>query len=267
MTAVGEDARAALVEALVALAGEAGAAIMPHFRTDVAVEKKADTSPITAADLDADQVILAGLARLTPDIPVVTEEEVAEGRVPDISGGRFWLVDPLDGTKEFIAGRDEFTVNIALVEDGRPVLGVVGAPALGVIYAAAGPGAATRREAGGAPVAIRARAAPADGLVVLSSRSHGSQDELDRFLARCPVKERRVAGSSLKFCWIAEGRADLYPRFGTTNEWDTAAGHAVLAAAGGSVRTLDGADLVYGKKDFRNPHFIARGRQADPGGG
>jgi len=256
----GADERARLVEALVALAEAAGAAIMPHFRNGVAVEKKADSSPVTAADRAADQVILAGLARLAPDIPAITEEEVAEGRVPDISGGRFWLVDPLDGTKEFIAGRDEFTVNIALIENGRPVLGVVGAPATGVVYAASGPGAATRRDRGSAPVAISARTAPADGMVALTSRSHGTKDALDRYLAPLAIKERVVAGSSIKFCWIAEGRGDLYPRLGTTNEWDTAAGHAVLAAAGGSVRTLDGAELVYGKPDFRNPHFIARGR-------
>ena len=256
--------RAKLVEALVALAEQAGAAIMPHFRSDIAVEKKADASPVTAADRDADQVILAGLAQLTPDIPAVTEEEVAEGRIPDISGGRFWLVDPLDGTKEFIGGRDEFTVNIALIERGRPVLGVVGAPALGVLYAASGPGAATRRERGGAPVPIRARPAPAEGLSVLMSRLHGSRPDLDSYLASFPIKERLAAGSSLKFCWLAEGRADLYPRFGPTNEWDTAAGHAVLAAAGGSVRTLDGAELGYGKPAFRNPNFIARGR--DDGG-
>jgi 3'(2'), 5'-bisphosphate nucleotidase len=255
----GAQERAKLVEALAALADEAGAAIMPHFRTDVAVERKADTSPVTAADREADQVILAGLARLTPGIPVVTEEEVAEGRVPDISGGRFWLVDPLDGTKEFIAGSDEFTVNIALIEGGRPVMGVVGAPALGVLYAAAGPGTATKRATGGTPVAIRARPAPEDGLVVLSSRSHASKPELEKYLASLAVKECVVAGSSLKFCWIAEGRGDLYPRFGTTSEWDTAAGHAVLAAAGGSVTTLDGAPLGYGKPSFRNPHFIARG--------
>jgi 3'(2'), 5'-bisphosphate nucleotidase len=252
--------RAKLVEALVALAEQAGAAILPYFRAGVTVEKKADSSPVTAADRAADQVILAGLARLAPDIPAVTEEEVAEGRVPDISGGRFWLVDPLDGTKEFIAGRDEFTVNIALIEHGRPVLGVVSAPASGVVYAASGPGAATRRDGGGAPAPIRARAAPADGLVVLHSRSHANKPELERHLAAMTVKERVVAGSSLKFCWIAEGRGDLYPRLGTTNEWDTAAGHAVLAAAGGSVRTVDGAELGYGKRDFRNPHFIARGR-------
>ena len=258
MTEAAERAR--LVEALAALADAAGAAIMPYFRGAFAVEKKADASPVTAADRAADQVILAGLARLTPDIPAVTEEEVAEGRVPDISGGRFWLVDPLDGTKEFIGGRDEFTVNIALIERGRPVLGVVGAPALGVLYAASGPGAVTRRAGGGGPVAIRARSAPADGLSVLVIRLHGSRPELDRYLAALPIRERLAAGSSLKFCWIAEGRADLYPRFGPTNEWDTAAGHAVLVAACGSVRTLDGAELGYAKPAFRNPHFIARGR-------
>jgi 3'(2'), 5'-bisphosphate nucleotidase len=257
VTAAGD--RATLVEALAALALKAGAAIMPYCRNNVVVEKKADSSPVTGADRAADRVILDGLARLAPGIPAITEEEVAEGRIPDISRGQFWLVDPLDGTKEFIAGREEFTVNIALIEGGRPVLGVVGAPALGVLYAASGPGAVTRRETGGAPVAIGARAASADGLVVLSSRSHANQDELDHFLVPLTVKERVVVGSSIKFCWIAEGRGDLYPRFGPTSEWDTAAGHAVLAAAGGSVRTLDGADLGYGKPSFRNPHFIARG--------
>jgi 3'(2'), 5'-bisphosphate nucleotidase len=258
-----------LIEAVAALAREAGAAILRYHGAEVAVDRKEDQSPVTDADRDADAIIAAGLRALTPEIPVVTEEEVAEGLAPTRVGKRFWLVDPLDGTKEFIAGRDEFTVNIALIEDTRPVLGVVLLPVRDLLYAgelqADGPGRAPTSRAtvsreGGAPVPIAARAAPAEGLWVVSSRSHANKPELEQFLKDKPVKDFVIAGSSLKFCVIAEGRADLYPRFGPTMEWDTAAGHAVLAAAGGHVRTLGGAELAYGKPEFRNPHFIASGR-------
>jgi 3'(2'), 5'-bisphosphate nucleotidase len=190
----------------------------------------------------------------------VAEEAVARGGTPPVPAGRFWLVDPLDGTKEFLAHNGEFTVNIALIEGGRPALGVVHAPALGLTYWADGSGRAFFEQPGEAPRAIAARAAPSDGLVVASSRSHANKAALDDYLARHTVARRIIAGSSIKFCLIARGAADLYPRFGTTMEWDTAAGHAVLAAAGGRVETTDGEQLGYGKPDFRNPHFIARGR-------
>jgi 3'(2'), 5'-bisphosphate nucleotidase len=249
-----------LLEAVEALAREAGEAIMGYYRNNVAIDRKDDYSPVTDADRDADAIIAAGLRKLTPEIPVVTEEEVAEGLAPTRVGKRFWLVDPLDGTREFINDRDEFTVNIALIEDGAPVLGVVGVPARGILYAADAPGHASMCDDGGAHRPIAARVPPAEGIAVAASRSHANKDELAAYLKDKTVTDFLAAGSSLKFCLIAEGKADLYPRLGPTMEWDTAAAHAVLAAAGGHVRTLDGKELAYGKPDFRNPHFAATGR-------
>jgi len=232
---------------------------MAHYEGGFAVRSKADSSPVTLADEEAERLILAGLRRLTPDVPVVAEEEAAAGRLPAAVGRRFWLVDPLDGTKEFVAKNGEFTVNIALVEDGVPALGVVLAPARGLAYTAHGPGTARRETAGGPPEPIAVRAAPADGVVVVSSRSHGDRARMERMID-VPVRDWKILGSSLKFCVVAEGGADLYPRYGATSEWDTAAGHAVLLAAGGTVTALDGGPFVYGKPSFLNPGFIARGR-------
>lgn len=235
---------------------------MELYETEFAVTVKADSSPVTEADKAAEAVILAGLAELAPGIPTVAEEALAAGAVPQ-TGSRFFLVDPLDGTKEFIRRNGEFTVNIALIENGAPRLGIVYAPALRRLYAGAvGEGAffagATRE--GIAPFQpIAVRPAPAD-LCVLASRSHANP-ETAAFLDRIPVGEARTAGSSLKFCLIAEGVADLYPRLGPTMEWDTAAGDAVLRAAGGHVTTFDGAPMTYGHagRGFRNPWFIAAG--------
>ena len=242
------------------IAKRAGAEILKYYARDVSVEVKADASPVTAADHAAERLILDALASITPDIPIVSEEAVAAGHVPDISGDRFWLVDPLDGTKEFLKRNDEFTVNIALIEARRPVLGVVHVPALRALYAGAGAGTATLAIEGEPAHAIAARVPPEDGLTILVSRSHANKPALATYLDDILVKDRLVAGSSVKFCVLAEGRADLYPRFGTTMEWDIAAGHAVLTAAGGSVRDLDGAELTYGKPGLKNPHFIARGQ-------
>ena len=248
------------------IARQAGAVIMAEYATDFRVQGKADASPVTAADERAEALILAGLAAGWPQIPVVAEEAVAAGHIPAV-GSQFWLVDPLDGTREFVSRNREFTVNIALIDQGQPVLGVVFAPALGLqgrLWAgAAGHGATLEDEAGRRPIACRA--APAGGLDVLASRSHGDVAALDAFLARY-LAGRRVAslhnaGSSLKLCLLAAGQADLYPRLGRTMEWDIAAGHAVLAAAGGSVcRVDDGTPLRYGKPGFENPHFVAAGR-------
>lgn len=250
---------AALAEALRPVIRKAGAATLEVYRSDFEVFQKDDRSPVTTADRAAEAIILKALAELTPDIPVVAEEQVDAGTVPDVSGGRFWLVDPLDGTKEFINRRDEFTVNIGLVDDGVPVLGLVYCPVLDQLYVGHNGGGGAVRETGQARADIHVRAADRDGLVVLSSRSHANSEALQGYLADMTVKEIINAGSSLKFCRIAEGAADLYPRFGPTCEWDTAAAHAVLIAAGGSVTTTDGADLRYGKERFLNPHFIARG--------
>ncbi len=278
-----------LLAVLCVIAERAGKEILAHYveTEEIEVRHKADDSPVTEADEAAEAFILEALAKLTPEIPVVSEEAASAGHVPDVSGGRFWLVDPLDGTKEFLSRNGEFTVNIALVVAGVPVAGVVHAPALAMTWAGAmgagamgagakgaeDPGApegAEDRESGPAlatfsqtdlpPTAIAARAIPPEGATVVASRRHGSGAELDEFLAGYQVKEQVSAGSSLKFCLVATAKADLYPRFGRTMEWDTAAGHAVLRAAGGKVLTQEGAPLAYGKPGFENPHFIAYGK-------
>lgn len=258
-----------------ALAG--GAAIMPIYQGPLTIREKADASPVTAADEAAEAAILKLLAKRAPDIPVVAEEAVSRGRVP-ATGTRFFLVDPLDGTKEFIARNGEFTVNVALIEDGDPVAGIVFAPATGRLFLGiVGQSAREARVEQGTPGAwrdIAVRNPPAEGLTAVASRSH-TGPETEAFLDEFPITGRISAGSSLKFCLIAAGEADLYPRLGRTMEWDTAAGHAVLAAAGGSVTLTDGTRLRYGKRDqpddtdFANPHFIAWGRvpacgRADP---
>ncbi len=246
-----------LLERLLPIVRDAGDVVMSVYATDFSVRGKDDASPVTEADERAEAVILAGLAALTPDVPVVAEEAVAAGRVPAI-GRRFWLVDPLDGTKEFIKRNGEFTVNIALVEDGRPLLGVVLAPALDKLYAGEVGGDAFVEDGNGRR-SISCRVPPAEGLTVLASRSHGDAAALDTFLADRKVAKLASAGSSLKLCLIAAGEADLYPRLGRTMEWDIAAGHAVLAAAGGHVTDLDGRPLAYAKRGFENPHFAAWG--------
>lgn len=246
----------ALSEAIRTLAKRAGQEILGVYDGEFEVRSKADKSPVTDADERAERLILDGLAKAAPGIPVVAEESVAAGNVPDIGDGCFLLVDPLDGTKEFVSRNGEFTVNIALVEATRPVLGVVYLPVLAETYWTSAEGEAWR-ERGGALARIRCRA-PADGLVAVASRSH-SNPETDEYLSRFQIKERISAGSSLKLCRIAEGAADIYPRIGRTMEWDIAAGHAVLAAAGGRVTTLDDVPLGYGKPGFENPPFVARG--------
>jgi len=245
----------------------AGRAIMDVFRAGPDVSFKADRSPVTEADRQAEALILAALSDGYPDIPVVAEEAVAAGYVPDISGGRFFLVDPLDGTREFVGGRDEFTVNIAFVTDGIPRAGIVYAPARGLGYLACGQGAERFETDAGFAVrtrrAIGCRAWGAEPVAV-ASRSHDTPATA-RFLAGNGIAASRAIGSSLKFCLVAEGGADIYPRFSRTMEWDTAAGDAVLRAAGGETFTLDGRPLAYGKRnriaeaDFANPDFIAAG--------
>ena len=250
-------ALAALLPAVRAMAEEAGRATLGFYGA-AAARTKADGSPVTAADDAAEVIILPALRRLTPSIPVVSEEAASAGDIPEVAaGGSFWLVDPLDGTKEFLSGNGEFTVNIALIEAGRPVLGVVVAPALGQTYAAAGEIAFTVDAVGERPISVRQP--PEAGLTVVGSRSHGDAAAMEAFLAGRRVANFRPAGSSLKLCLIACGEADLYPRLGTTMEWDIAAGHAVLAAAGGRVETLEGAPLRYGQPAYRNPHFVAFG--------
>ena len=249
-------ARTRLADCFAAIAEAAGARIMAVYGT-AASEAKADGSPVTEADLLAHQVILERLASDCAGIPVVSEEDAAH-RVPDPRES-FILVDPLDGTREFISRNGEFTVNIALIEQGCPVAGVVFAPALGRLWAGAvGAGARMRSsgETAWQPIGCRR---PADaGVVAVASRSHRDA-ATEAFLAGQPVAGLRSVGSSLKFCLVAEGQADVYPRFGTTMEWDTAAGQAVLEAAGGQVVTPDGTPFRYGKADWRNGPFIGWG--------
>ena len=259
---IAESGSADLLMALKALCLDAGTAILKLYANgDGAVVLKPDMSPVTAADHESERIILAGLSRLTPDIPIVSEERVAAGDVPDISGDRFWLVDPLDGTREFIDGNGEFTVNIALIENNAPALGAVYAPVLSTLYLGRVGEAAWRATGAEVEETIRARPAPPEGLTVVASRSHGDREALTKYLHGYRVASERQAGSSLKFCLLAEGSADLYPRFGRTMEWDTAAGEAVLRAAGGSVEALDGQPLFYGKPGLDNQAFVAFGRR------
>jgi 3'(2'), 5'-bisphosphate nucleotidase len=246
-----------LLQDLIPIARAAGQVIMEIYATDFAVRGKDDASPVTEADERAEAVILSALSKLTPDIPIISEEAAAAGFIPEVAD-RFWLVDPLDGTKEFINRNGEFTVNIALIENRRPLLGVVLAPALDRLFAGhVGFGAFV--EEGGKRHVIACRTVPDEGLTVVASRLHGDADTLEKFLAGRKVARLSNAGSSLKLCLIASGEADLYPRFGRTMEWDIAAGHAVLAAAGGQVNTLDGEPLRYNKPGLDNPHFVAGG--------
>ncbi|MEX0645016.1 MAG: 3'(2'),5'-bisphosphate nucleotidase CysQ, partial [Parvularculaceae bacterium] len=230
------DAR--LLDSMIMIALEAGAAAMRLYAGDFAVDAKDDASPVTAADRLAEEIILKGLASAAPKTPVLAEESASEGKIPEL-GREFFLVDPLDGTKEFVERNGEFTVNIALVRAGRPVLGVVYAPAVGRLYAGGLDLGAFRiltraDERAGERTAIKARLAPQTGLVAVASRSHRTA-ETDAFLKTLNIATFAASGSSLKFCLIAEGAADIYPRLGRTMEWDTGAGQAVLEAAGGRV--------------------------------
>lgn len=253
-----------LIEALLAAALAAGRAALDIYRAGFTVAQKADQSPVTAADHASEKIILEHLARLAPGVPVVAEEAAAAGSIPQVRE-EFFLVDPLDGTKEFIHRRGEFTVNIALIRQGTPALGVVYAPVGGALYA--GNVAAARAFRCSYPVdaatpgsrePLHVRPVPAAGVTAVISRSH-STPETEAYLSHYRLSDRVSVGSSLKFCLVAAGEADLYPRLGPTMEWDTAAGHAVLAAAGGKVLAPGGAPLAYGKPDFRNSFFIASG--------
>lgn len=246
------------LETLAQIARAAGDAILEIYTTDFAVLDKEDASPVTAADEKAEAIILQSLRAFTPGIPIVAEEEVAAGRIPQV-GSQFWLVDPLDGTKEFIKRNGEFTVNIALIIDELPELGVVFAPALNRMFLGAS-GHGAYLEENGERHPIQCRPIPAKGLTVVASRSHGDAGALDDFLVGHPIAETRNAGSSLKLCLVACGEADIYPRLGRTMEWDIAAGHAILLAAGGRIETVPhGTPLTYGKPGFDNPHFAAWG--------
>ncbi|WP_219821525.1 3'(2'),5'-bisphosphate nucleotidase CysQ [Sneathiella aquimaris] len=251
--------RKKLCETITDIALKAGEKILSIYNEDFDVSLKGDQSPVTEADVAAEKIIIDGLLKATPEIPILAEESVAGGHIPDLSGGTFWLVDPLDGTKEFVHKRGEFTVNIALIENGRPTMGVINVPAKDITYFAFAEGEAWMFNGADTPTRISARTAPANGLTVVASRSHRTP-ETDAYIAKFEVAELVSAGSSLKLCLLAEGKADLYPRLGRTMEWDIGAGQAILEAAGGSVETLEGAPLRYGKDGYDNPDFVAKGK-------
>lgn len=241
------------------LARSAAEAILSVRAAGFAIEQKTDMSPVTAADRLAEGIILEGLRAATPDIPVVAEEECSAGAIPQV-GGRFWSVDPLDGTREFAAGREEFTVNIGLVVQGRPYLGAVALPAFGEVFTGiVGQGAWKQDAAGHRP--ISARRAPEEGITVFASRHYAGDPRLAEFLRDRRVAKVHEIGSAVKFCRLAEGVGDLYPRFGRTMEWDTAAPEAVLVAGGGRCTAMDGTTpLAYGKPGWENPPFLCQGR-------
>jgi 3'(2'), 5'-bisphosphate nucleotidase len=256
------------IEALTPGVLEAGRLIMEIYETEFAHRTKDDDSPITHADEGAETILLAALAQVAPGVPVISEEEAAAGRIPPV-GRSFFLVDPLDGTKEFLARNGEFTVNVARIENGRAVSGLVYAPAHGRLFAGDANGAFERKadahlgaaaldQGAWRPISARPVRAPA---IALWSRSHDKWRG-EEYRNLYDIERVTIMGSSLKFCLIAAGEADLYPRHGPTMEWDTAAGQAVLEAAGGSVRLLNGQALGYGKTadGYKNPHFVARGR-------
>jgi 3'(2'), 5'-bisphosphate nucleotidase len=262
---------AALMDNLTAIVSRAAAAIRRFAPAHAAHRTKADRTPVSDADEAAEAVLLDELARLMPDVPVVSEEACARGELPRL-GTRFFLVDPLDGTREFLAGLDEYTVNVALIADGVPQLGIIAAPAQGRIWRGTlGPGGERLDLAPGAALSavrnltpLHPRRRPLRGVIATVSRSH-LDPRTSAFVAGLPNGEQMVCGSSLKFCRLAEGAADVYPRLAPTCEWDIAAGHAILTACGGTMAAPDGSPLAYGRADevFRVPGFVA---WADPAG-
>lgn len=249
----------ALADPVREIAARAGAVIEAIRAGGFGVAAKDDRTPVTDADHAAEAVILPALRQLTPDFAIVSEEAADRGETGEIGAGPAWLVDPLDGTREFVEGGKEYSVNIGLVADRRPVFGVIHGPALGVTYWTAGRTGAFRAEGGGSGEPIAVRRQPQAGPTVVTSRFHGRSGRLAEYLDSLAIVERIFMSSALKFGVLAEGRADVYPRFGRTSEWDTAAGHAILRAAGGRVATLEGDELAYGKPGYLNPGFIARG--------
>jgi 3'(2'), 5'-bisphosphate nucleotidase len=245
------------LDAVEAIARAAGQVILQIYGTDFSVTHKSDASPLTLADEAAEALIVPALQALLPGVPVVAEEAAARGDLP-AAAALFWLVDPLDGTREFVARNGEFTVNIALVAHGVPVLGVLLAPALGRLFSGV-PGQGAWLDDAAGRRAIHCRRTPAEGATVAASRAYGDAEALGAFLQGRNVACRVAAGSALKFGLVASGEADLYPRFGRTMEWDTAAGHAVVLAAGGRVCDVAGQPLRYGKPGYANPDFIVYG--------
>jgi 3'(2'), 5'-bisphosphate nucleotidase len=255
----------ALCNMIKRVALEAGEITLKYFEDidNSGLEEKSDGSPVSLADREAESHIEAALKDITPQILMIGEEAVEQGRAPDLKSAEyFWLVDALDGTKEFISGGEDFTVNIALIHKGAPILGVVYAPAKGMMYAGHGPGTAVRwSQETDKEKLISVRRPPRQGLTVVASLRHGDDARLEQFLSEFKIEKLLKIGSSLKICAVAEGKADLYPRLGPTCEWDTAAGDAVLRSAGGLITNLEGQVLRYGGTDpkFLNPEFVACG--------
>ncbi|WP_372617980.1 3'(2'),5'-bisphosphate nucleotidase CysQ [Falsiroseomonas sp.] len=247
-----------LVTLAAGLARRAAAAVMAVRAAGFAVERKRDFSPVTAADRIAEALIVEGLREAAPAIPVIAEEEVAAGQAAELGAGRFWLVDPLDGTREFAAGTGNFTINIGLIEAGRPILGAVALPAHGEVFAGRVGAGAWKEDAAGRR-AISARRVPPEGPVIVASSHHAADPRNAEFASAQGAQKVLNIGSAEKFCRLAEGMADLYPRFDTMMEWDTAAPEAVLIAAGGGMADWEGALLRYGKPGWRTPPFLARG--------
>ncbi len=247
------------LDAVNQIAVDAGRQILKIYETEFSVEHKDDKSPLTAADMASHKTIVAALEKLTPEIPILSEESAALPFAERSSWSRYWLIDPLDGTREFVKRNGEFTVNIALIHEGRAELGVVHVPVTGLTYFACAGGGAFKAQAGQAPQSIRVRQLPQGPIMVAGSRSH-SGDSLLQFLDRLGPHELLSMGSSLKICLVAEGVADLYPRLGLTSEWDTAAAQCVVEEAGGQVTGLDMQQLRYNTKDsLLNPHFFVFG--------
>lgn len=236
----------------------AGNAIMDVYNSNFKIRTKVDSSPVTAADELGEKIIRLALENQLPEVPFVGEEAYAAGHRPELTRGLFWLVDALDGTKEFIKKSDEFTVNVALIENNLPIFGAVYAPAKNMFYWGSRFGAFSQR-GDQDPKQISTRSPSKEGLTVTLSRTNGKKEDV--YLKKFKVKSILTLGSSLKFCLIAAGEADLYPRLAPTSEWDTAAGHAVLSHAGGQVTQLDGSPFVYGKKQIINPYFLAKGSE------
>ncbi len=238
------------------IARGAGHIIMGYFANGYTKNKKSDDSPVTEADIAANNYIIEKLSVLVPNIPIIAEEDEVLG---SSEHKRFFLVDPLDGTRSFVRGEPEFTVNIGLIENNKPVFGVIYCPPQDILYFGLVGGNAYKQTGSTSPQIIKTRPAPKGGLTVVRSRSHPSK-ATNTYLETLHIKELVSGSSSVKFCMVAEGSADIYPRFGRTMEWDTAAGHAILVAAGGKVEKIDGNAFLYGKQGFENPEFIAYGK-------
>ncbi|HXV73187.1 MAG TPA: 3'(2'),5'-bisphosphate nucleotidase CysQ [Sphingomonadales bacterium] len=258
------DELPALARSLLPSVRKAGRAIMNvYVKANIKMRQKRDASPVTEADERAEAILMLALKTKAPGIPILAEEYAERHGVPKRAEREYFLIDPLDGTKEFVGKDKAFTVNVALVQKAVPVMGIVYAPAKRLLYFAYGPGRVFRVEGSSKPKAISVRKADPKKLVIVASRSHRNP-ETEAFLKTYPKAKHVSIGSSLKFCLVAEGKADLYPRLGPTMEWDTAAGHAVLTAAGGEVLNPDGSAFRYGKAGHRNGHFLARGDAALP---